>query len=529
MSTTKRRAKYLLAFVAAAVLALAMAVPAFAATITVTQNNSEGTAGAETYNLYKIFDVTKTADQASYETTTGGAGTETGFSYTISTSNPWFNVLGTASGDTWTAATGQSWVTLTKSAANPAVYNVTYDSEKNTEAEAKKFADWLYKNKGSIAANTTITSSSGSATTTTAVDDGYWLIDSSLGTNLILATSNVDIQTKNQYPTTEKTVAKTNYNVGDFVEYTIKVNLPATVDYTKPVIVHDTMDNVLSLVTATTGANAWSAKVGETNFTSNVTLSTGKTNNHDGSTHAIGASQVGYDFTLDISSLAPAANETATAKVVEITYYAELTSAAAADTGYVNKEFVEYSEYTTPEDDTEIKTFDFDLKKTFDGKVNANLEATFILTTNATDETTAIQFIKDNTGYVKVDSDDTGGNTTLTVKGDANGIKVRGLAAGTYYLIEKTTADGYNLLTTPITVSISDQGVATLGNTSNLFSATDSVITVNNATGAVLPSTGGIGTTILYIIGGILVLGAVVFLITKRRMAKVNIESDDTI
>lgn len=38
-------------------------------------------------------------------------------------------------------------------------------------------------------------------------------------------------------------------------------------------------------------------------------------------------------------------------------------------------------------------------------------------------------------------------------------------------------------------------------------------------TGAILPDTGGIGTTIFYIVGGLLVIGAVVFLITKKRMS----------
>ena len=44
-------------------------------------------------------------------------------------------------------------------------------------------------------------------------------------------------------------------------------------------------------------------------------------------------------------------------------------------------------------------------------------------------------------------------------------------------------------------------------------------ITVENSQGHTLPSTGGIGTTIFYILGGVLAVGAVVLLITKKRMA----------
>ena len=42
-------------------------------------------------------------------------------------------------------------------------------------------------------------------------------------------------------------------------------------------------------------------------------------------------------------------------------------------------------------------------------------------------------------------------------------------------------------------------------------------ITVENKAGAELPSTGGIGTTIFYIIGGLLVVGAAVVLIARRK------------
>ena len=500
------------------VLAVAMTITlsgisVFAAdpTITINQDNTDGTAGAETYNLYKVFDVTKTSDVTEDVTTdnTLGPGTAKGFAYTISTSNPWFAKLGSVSGGTWTAASGQTWVTLTKAAGSDTVYNVKWSGD-NTEDAAKAFADWLKANKGTIAADKTMTSSGGKATTT--VDDGYWLIDSTLGTNLVLATTNITINTKNDYPSGNKTVAKTNYNVGDKVDYTITVNLPASVDYSKPVIVHDTMDDVLKL-----DASSVHAKVtADNDFDSHVTLqqSAAFPSTHDNTSHAAASGKVLYDFVLDISSLAPATGQEPTAKTVTITYQAELLSTAAADTEYVNKEFVEYSKYKTPEKDVKIKTFDFTLIKQFDGKANADLEATFEL---ADSEGHTIEFIKDSTRYVKKDSDDTGASATLTVKGDAIGINVRGLAEGTYTLTEKTTSPGYNLLTTPIKVTIDNEGNATVGE-GDLFSATDSKITVNNQTGTVLPSTGGIGTIIFYVLGSLLVIGCGIVLISRKRI-----------
>ena len=114
---------------------------------------------------------------------------------------------------------------------------------------------------------------------------------------------------------------------------------------------------------------------------------------------------------------------------------------------------------------------------------------------------------------------------------DANGlITFKGLGAGTYYITELKTLGGYNLLTAPITVKIDAKIDATSGTTSCTWTATvnnkaatfadDMVkLTVENNKGSVLPITGGIGTTIFYVIGGLLVCGAVVMAITKKKLS----------
>lgn len=105
-----------------------------------------------------------------------------------------------------------------------------------------------------------------------------------------------------------------------------------------------------------------------------------------------------------------------------------------------------------------------------------------------------------------------------------------GLGAGTYYITELKTKDGYNLLTAPITVKID----ATPGTTSctwtakvngneetDVFDKDNNMVklTVENNRGSDLPITGGIGTTIFYVIGGLLVCGAVVMAITKKKLS----------
>ena len=84
-----------------------------------------------------------------------------------------------------------------------------------------------------------------------------------------------------------------------------------------------------------------------------------------------------------------------------------------------------------------------------------------------------------------------------------------GLKDGTYTLVESTTPDGYN--------TAADYTFTIAGNNytqTNLEQST----TVVNESGTELPSTGGIGTTIFYILGAILVIGAGVVLVTRRRM-----------
>lgn len=112
---------------------------------------------------------------------------------------------------------------------------------------------------------------------------------------------------------------------------------------------------------------------------------------------------------------------------------------------------------------------------------------------------------------------------------DANGlITFKGLGAGTYYITELKTLGGYNLLTAPIIVEIT----ATPGTTSCTWTAkvngNDATfdtkenmvkLTVENNKGSDLPITGGIGTTIFYVIGGLLVCGAVVMAITKKKLS----------
>ena len=103
-----------------------------------------------------------------------------------------------------------------------------------------------------------------------------------------------------------------------------------------------------------------------------------------------------------------------------------------------------------------------------------------------------------------------------------------GLKAGTYHLQEIKAPDGYSLpdgdaAVTDVEIKVAykndgsidrDNSTVTINNSDHMYITAD----ITNKPGAVLPSTGGIGTTIFYVLGGVLTVAAIVLLIVKKRM-----------
>ena len=113
---------------------------------------------------------------------------------------------------------------------------------------------------------------------------------------------------------------------------------------------------------------------------------------------------------------------------------------------------------------------------------------------------------------------------------EAGNITIEGLDDETsYYLYETKAPDGYNALQDPVTFKISasynDDGSTNAAGSPTVTvgegqASTTLSTDIKNNSGTELPETGGIGTTIFYVVGGILVIGAAVLLITRRRMNK---------
>lgn len=108
-----------------------------------------------------------------------------------------------------------------------------------------------------------------------------------------------------------------------------------------------------------------------------------------------------------------------------------------------------------------------------------------------------------------------------------NGVVFAGFGEFTYYLYETKAPNGYNLLSEPVAVTFHcsdtmdarlDPAYITLNDSTKQI--TTMMFDIENKSGATLPETGGIGTTLFYVIGGLLVVGAGVLLVTKKRMGK---------
>ena len=338
---------------------------------------------------------------------------------------------------------------------------------------------------------TTKTGNDISATTT--VDAGYYYIVSDLGTKVALQTlTDVTINEKNSYPTISK-----NYNadtdalagINDVVTYTIKVNIPATVAEEDIVLV-DTISDGLTLNTEVTVTGAvespvyTSAEFGETN-TDNV-----------------------YKLII------PAATVKANAdKELIFTYTATVNEKAAVLEAESNIIHLKYSGYTTVDTAAvETKTLAFTVQK-IDGANKDQLTGAEFSLWTAAQGGTMINLVKvtdrEDVYRVATEAEATAANF-VSAPVEAGVATIEGLNDITYYLQEDKAPTGYNKLAERKAIAVT---AGTAAPSENIVD-----IQVENNTGLVLPSTGGIGTTIFYVLGGVLFLGALVILFTNKRM-----------
>lgn len=197
--------------------------------------------------------------------------------------------------------------------------------------------------------------------------------------------------------------------------------------------------------------------------------------------------------------------------LVTITYSATVTGEAIDYA--TNAAKVKYNDEELNGGTTTTETYYFDIVKDND-KDEVLIGAEFKLYDAATGGN-EIPVVKISDGVYRVaEATETG------VAIEAGKARIQGLdGTKTYYLEETTAPVGYNILTSRVEVAINNNdNPATVENDQDVTKYVSGGVEIVNQRGAELPSTGGIGTTIFYVISAILVIGAGIVLVTRRRM-----------
>lgn len=497
--------KKLITMVVAMAMVLATGMTAFAATTNITITDKNGDTGS-TYVAYKLLNATE-AEVAE--------GEDRKVAYTLN--EKYTSVLQAVTGQTEQADI------------------IAYIQD----ADAKTFADAVYAQVKDVEADYTTTSNA-----FTGVDQGYYLIVETVSDGtyslVMLDTAGKDtltVTTKEDVPTLTKKVKETNdttgvtsdwqdgadYDIGDKVPFQLTGTLPSTyADYAKyKYVFHDTLSAGLTFNDDVV------VKVDGTTLTTGYTVVTDCTD--------------GCSFEVQIADLKALTEVTATAaSVITVDYTATLNeNAVIGMAGNTNIAKLQYSSNPyyngsgssdnpdnpdspdtpdeptseTPEDNVIVFTYELDVHK-IDANQNPLKGAGFTLfKLNADGE------------YVAVGDE---------VKGeDLTDFVFKGLDAGEYKLEETTVPSGYNKADDvefeisatydteaddPTFTKLEIKGATTLSVADDDTALIET--TIENVSGILLPSTGGIGTTIFYIVGALIMVAAAVFLIKNKRTAK---------
>lgn len=478
----------ILALLLALVLTLGLSATAFADEVHAGNNGTitiENAIKDQTYTIYEILYL------ESYNADSGA--------YSYKATPNWSEFIDSAAvKGVYVNVDGQGYVTWVKDADAAAFAKaaLTYASAKNVT------------NQGSESAvGTTVTFGN--------LELGYYLLDSSLGTLCSLDTTNPNatVEEKNAVPTNKKEVQEDsngNYGtvndaeLGQTVSFRSTVTLPAG---SQNVIFHDTMEGLT--------LNADSVKVyTDANMTAELSA---------GSYTVTPSATDGCSF--EVAFAQDYLNGLTGTVSVYVGYSATLNAdAVVGGAGNPNTSHVSYGEKnnSTPDSTTRTYTWSFDVLKFGNGNESKLLKgAQFVLLNSDKTQVAKFQDHKFN-GWESVPAAGKDGNipwpaeAVMTTNENGN-IAIIGLDAGKYHLREIKAPDGYNTLKDDELVQINPESVkdAQSGDTLTLAAITAKV---NNQSGTQLPSTGGVGTTIFYVLGGILAVGAAVLLVTKKRM-----------
>lgn len=426
----------------------------------------------QNYYAYEILHVGKAPTVEEDVTTdyTVGELMDNGFSYWISEADEWYQVVRNMT----------DYFVLTET-ARPGTYIVELNPNKpSNEDTAKEIARYLEDHIEDYFSYKTITADNPSYDN----DPGYYLIVSDINSNLILGTTNIAITEKAEYPKIKKEVDTPNSGIGQEVTFTVTTHFPQ--GSKTEAILSDVMTDGLTYVDGSLEVNV------------------------EYSSLDIGHSDDGNivnGFTMHISgdTIKDLAKEENGGDVI-FTYKALVNERASIgiDNPNINSARLDYSHFAQSAT-ANVYVTSFNLLK-YDANDNNKtpLAGALFQLLDENKEPINLTIIENNKEYrIATESDDPSVVVNQFITGDST-ILIKGVRANnTYYLRELSAPAGYHLITTDPEIIPNEQGTT--------------LLEIPNTTGSVLPSTGGIGTTIFYIIGIALIIFAITLLIYRKK------------
>lgn len=498
--------KRIIALLLTAVMTMTMSVTAFAAdtncSLTVNVKDGQDLKG-QTINLYKLFDVT-----------TSDSDGKTNYAYTVN--------------DTYKQPLATT-LSVSEDAKND-VFVEKVDKLKGTAGAVQKFANdftaTALKNKLSATTTSKKITEPKTSYDFKNLQPGYYLVYVTGGKEIQSSLVTVEKETntvnlKTEAPSITKTADKETVSIGQVVKYTVAGSVPDTTGYAEYVYkIHDTLSDGLDFVNDATGTpvegnsvNVTVAFKDATDASAAPTTATLDTTNK-------------RKMSLDLSEWVRA-NQANKGKEFTVTYYAKVNKDALVTEK--NSATLEYGNdpdntTTTKPSEAQTPTYPLDIKKFKTGSDEKLAGAKFRLYSSevdakANDESKAIKVSPVVAGNYVVDpaSTTTEFESVKSIEGKGYNLHVNGLAAGTYYLVETEAPAGYNKLTAPIKVTITKTGNTEWTISKDGTEETDKIIDVENSTGSMLPSTGGMGTIAFTVVAALLVLGVAVSFIRDRK------------
>lgn len=514
--------KFLAIFLTLTMILSMSAVPAFAAGEGSGSITINGVTSDTTYEIYKILDLDSYYTPETGEEGEGGESTDLGrYSYVLGENSPWaaffadenaggkfisFNKPGHVGYAVWVGdKSAEGVIEFSKLA-------LAY-AEANDEITPVKSSE----NPGDF----TISEGNG---TFSGLDLGYYLVDSNMGALCGLTTTKPEasIDAKNGTPTLTKKVKedstgqytdKNTADIGQTVEYKVEITAQKGA---QNYVMHDEMSAGLSFQQNTLQVTLNGTKVDATTTTKTDDGQEVEVTNYEVITEEICENCTFHVVFSDAFCKTLKSDD----KLV-VTYNALLIYIDSDNQSYQNKAWLSYGtgDHETPPSKVDTYTFAADIIKTdaedvlldgakfriYDAATGGN-EIKVVAATPAEGSTIPVY-------RVAVDAE-TGVDIVVT-----NGqIRVIGLDNGIYYLEEKEQPAGYNKLTERVKFEIKDSNLnATIEGTKYK----EGGVRVINNTGTVLPETGGFGTTMFILLGGLAVMAAGIFLFINKRMSQI--------